>query len=136
MQIAENETALVAELSILPDPLVRLEWLTSQGGKAPPLEPAERTPEARVSGCVSEVFLQASFEKGRCRFRGESNSPLIQGLLQLFFRIYDDTPPQAILAKRSNILEQLDLARHITPTRLRGLGAVLDRMEGFARSHL
>ena len=132
MTLAEKQTQLVADYSIIDDPQERLAAIVDRARKTPPLPEAERTEANRVKGCVSLAWVVGEVRAGRCFFRSDADSPLVRGLLKLLCDFYSDATPAEVAATEPVLLEQLGLNRNLSPTRLNGLRAVRAKIRDFA----
>lgn len=103
-------------------------------GKALPAFPEElHTPERLVKGCQSNVWLEVQSSKGRIQFLVDSDAIIVKGLLVLVLAAYNDKTPQEILAfDIDGYFGQLDLERHISPTRGNGLKAIVAKINDIA----
>ncbi|MEI6350805.1 MAG: SufE family protein [Verrucomicrobiota bacterium] len=124
----QRQTQLIARYSIIPDPQERLASLVNRRSTLLPLEPEERTDALLVPGCVSKVWLAASLENGRCRFRLHAESVLVKGLLSVLCEMYDGASPAEIIAVEPELFEALGIARNLSPTRLNGIARVRERI--------
>jgi cysteine desulfuration protein SufE len=131
MLLLEKQQQLIARLRIIEDPHERLAAIVARGRKWP--QP-ERTDASRVQGCVSPVWLSASLDAGRCRFRVAAESALVQGLAALLCELYDDEPPEEVAALEPGLFEELGLSRQLSPTRLNGLANVRRVIREFAEN--
>ena len=120
---------------MIPDPQERLSAVVDNARQTPPLSAAERTEENRVKGCVSLAWVAAGLRDGRCQFRGDADSPLVRGLLKLLCDFYSGATPADVLATEPALLEELGLARNLSPTRLNGLRSVRAKIREFAAVH-
>ena len=68
---------MVARLAIIEDSQERLAALMARGKKWPSPDPAQLIEPYRVRGCQSRVWLVATLEEGKCRFRMECDSPMV-----------------------------------------------------------
>ena len=132
MTLAEKQTQLVADYSIIDDPQERLAAIVDRARKTPPLPEAERTEANRVKGCVSLAWVVGEVRAGRCFFRSDADSPLVRGLLKLLCDFYSDATPAEVAATEPVLLEQLGLNRNLSPTRLNGLRSVRAKIRDFA----
>ncbi len=123
------------DLQAIPDPQERLLWITERGRRAPPVAAAERTPAHRVPGCVSAVWLIDESTGARCRFRGDAEAPVLRGLVALVCQRAEDRPPAEVAADATDIVTSLQLDRHLTPSRVKGLRALQARVRDLASSH-
>lgn len=107
-------------------------------GKGLPAFPKElQTSERLVKGCQSNVWLEVVSEndadKRILNFLVDSDAIIVKGLLMLVLIAYNNkTPKQIIDFDIDNYFEQLDLERHISPTRGNGLRAIVAKINTIA----
>ena len=107
-------------------------------GKALPAFPAElQTPERLVKGCQSNVWLEIAGDKDKIEFLVDSDAVIVKGLLVLVLAAYNAKSPQEIVSfDIDGYFKQLDLERHISPTRGNGLKAIVSRINNIATAAL
>ena len=132
MSLAEKQRQLVAKLSIIEDPHERLAALMSRAKKCPAPAPGHLTEDTRILGCQSRVWLTGALESGACRWRMESDAPMVKGLVALLCELYDGATPEAVLGLEPTLFEDLGITRTVSPTRLNGLASVRQRMKQIA----
>ena len=132
VSLAEKQTQLVADYSIIPDPQERLAAVVDQARPRPPLPDTQRTEANRVRGCVSLAWVVGELRDGRCFFRSDADSPLVRGLLVLLCDFYSGATAADVAATEPALLEELGLARNLSPTRLNGLRSVRAKIREFA----
>lgn len=137
---AENERRLAGDFLPLTDPQERLALIV-EACEGEGIPAGERQDADLVAGCVSRVWLRgaragmgtdADQEGERLRLSWDAESPLVRGLAGLVCRVYDGTALREAAGHPSAILTTLGLARQLSPTRLRGLGAVEARIRQLA----
>ncbi|MBI2498334.1 MAG: SufE family protein [Opitutae bacterium] len=134
MTLAEKQRQLIEDYAIIPDPQERLAAVVDQARRRPPLPAAERTEANRVRGCISLAWVVGEARDGRCYFRSDADSPLVRGLLTLLCDFYSGATPADVAATEPALLEELGLARNLSPTGLNGLRSVRARIREFAVS--
>ena len=117
---------------MIEDPHERLAAVVDRGRTLPPLSAQERVPANRVSGCVSELYLVCESQGGSCRFRIDSGSAMIKGLVGLYCELFQGRSPEEIKADSVDLIKDLGLDRMITPNRLAGIRKVRAAMGAFA----
>ncbi|SDR78600.1 cysteine desulfuration protein SufE [Opitutus sp. GAS368] len=132
VSLVEKQSQLVADYEIIPDPQERLAAVVDQARKRPPLPDTARTEANRVKGCVSLAWIVGELRDGRCFFRSDADSPLVRGLLVLLCDFYSGATPAEVMATEPALLEELGLARNLSPTRLNGLRSVRAKIREFA----
>lgn len=114
--------AVVEELAFVGDWTDRYRLLVQWGEEAEALAEDERRPEDEVSGCSSPLWLRVRRVAEVIEVRGYSPGILPQALVALVVRLVDGLP-QAV-GTAGEILDRLELRRHLSPTR----ALVLERM--------
>lgn len=99
-------------------------------GKALPELPNEcKVPENIVRGCQSQVWLLSELDDGRLRLRIDSDAHIVRGLIAIVLAAYQDRPPAEVCAfDMEALFDELDLLRHLSPTRGNGLRAMVGRI--------
>lgn len=110
-------------------------------GKAlPEFSDAARTPENKVNGCVSQVWLDSSIssdDEKIVHFDGDSDAHIVRGLVAIMIAAMSDRPAQEITEiDVEALLSQLGLDSHLTPQRSNGLRAMVTRMKNIASAAL
>lgn len=136
MSLAEKQDQLIARLAVIEDPHERLAALMSRAKKCPAPEPDQLTEDNRVHGCQSRVWLTATLDSGACRWRMQSDAPMVKGLVALLCELYEGAAPRDVLETNPVLFEALGIVRMISPTRVAGLAAVRGRMKHFAAGFL
>ncbi len=132
VSLAEKQSQLVADYEIIPALQERLAAVVDRARKRPPLPEAERSEANRVKGCVSQAWVVGELRDGRCYFRSDADSPLVRGLLVLLGDFYSGATPAEVAATEPALVEELGLARNLSPTRLNGLRSVRAKIREFA----
>jgi cysteine desulfuration protein SufE len=132
--IAEN-------LSFLDDWEDRLNYLIELGQALPPMAEADKTPENKVKGCVSNVWLVSSVDRSGgptvMSFRGQSDAIITKGLVAVLIALYSGRPA-AEIAETDAVawFRTVGLSEHLGMQRSNGLVAMVNRIraEGKALS--
>jgi cysteine desulfuration protein SufE len=102
----------------------------------PPFREEWKTEEHRVHGCQSMVWLVPSGDASRMHFEATSDSAIVSGLIALALRVYSDRPAAEIVATEPAFIQEIGLAKHLSPTRSNGLAAMLARIKAYAAEQL
>lgn len=132
MSLAEKQRQIIAKLSLIEDTHERLAALMSRAKKIRAPDAAHLTEENRVQGCQSRVWLAGEFLEGACRWRMESEAPMVKGLVGLLCELYEGAPADDVISFEPALVEELGFVRMISPTRIAGLAAVRARMRQLA----
>jgi cysteine desulfuration protein SufE len=66
----------------------------------------------------------------------EADSPVVKGLVALLCDLYNGADPAEAASFEPELFAALGLERNLSPTRLHGLGSVLEAIRTFAQSSL
>ena len=125
-EIAEN-------LSFLDDWEDRYRYIIELGQALPPLGEDEKTPETKVNGCVSQVWVVSEPRDGKLFYRGESDAMIVRGLVAVLVALYSGRPADEVAATDAIAeFDALGLREHLTTQRANGLVAMVNRMRGDA----
>lgn len=135
MSLSEKQQQLIEDYLIIEDPAERMAAIVAGGRKALPYPEEDRDDEHRVHGCASRVWVTGWREgDGHCEFRSDSDSPAVKALAEMLCRLYSGFAPAETAAEEPRFVTALGIDRHLTPTRLRGLGNVAARVRDLALS--
>ena len=134
MTLAAKQLQLTDDLAIIEDLQERLGAVIDRAKPVAPFSAAERIPENRVPGCVSQVWLVGELHDGRCTFRSDAEGPLVRGLVAFLCEFFDGGTPAEIAVSTGDPLESLGLLRNLSPTRRIGFAAVRARIHELAES--
>lgn len=104
------------------------------GRAMPALPESEKTEEAKVKGCQSQVWLHASpAGGGKIQFRGESDALIVNGLLGVVIQIFDGASPEDILATNTDFIKDIGFSENLSPNRANGLMSMIKQVRNFAQ---
>lgn len=109
-------------------------------GKQLPAFPEEaRVEENYVHGCQSQVWLIHHYDdsSGRLYLLIDSDAMIVRGLAAIILVALNGKTPRDLLATDiDELFEQLDLFRHISPTRGNGLRAMVGKIRDIAAAEV
>ena len=99
------------------------------GKDLPQLDDARKTTANLVRGCQSQVWLLTERLGGRMRFAIDSDAQIVRGLIAIILTVFQDRTPDEIRAfDIEGLFAELELIKHLTPTRGNGLRAMVARI--------
>lgn len=131
---------LIDDFAFLDEWEERYRYVIELGKELEPLSEAEHSPENKVPGCVSQVWLVNELRKDAAglpllHFRGDSDAHIVRGLVAILMRLYSDKTPADILdIDARSIFRKLGLDEHLTPQRSNGLYSMVARIQSDARA--
>ena len=125
---------LLSDFEVLDDWEDRYRHVIELGRDLAALPPEDHTPENKVRGCASQVWITSASSGGGpspvMTFRGDSDALIVKGLIAIAFMIYSGKPARDIIATdAAPILLQLGLKDHLTPQRSNGFASMIQRIK-------
>ena len=116
----------------------RYRYVIELGRGLEPLDEAWRTPENKVQGCVSQVWLHSELRGDGGNgpvlvLHGDSDAHIVRGLIAILFAIYNGKKADEVLAiDPEPIFAELGLKEHLTRQRSNGLASMVARIRSDA----
>jgi len=113
----------------------RYAFIIDLGKQLPEFPQDERREENYVHGCQSQVWLIHCYDEasGKLYLLIDSDAIIVRGLAAIILVALNGKTPRNLLATDiDELFEQLDLFRHISPTRGNGLRAMVGRIRDIA----
>lgn len=125
---------LYDDFEFLDDWEERYRHLIDLGRAMPGLRDDEKTPETKVEGCMSQVWMVADhLPDGRIVIRADSDAHIVRGLISVLLLAYSGKTPTEIAAVDiDDVFARLGLAQHLSPNRRNGFFAMVGRIKSFA----
>ena len=99
------------------------------GKSLPSMPDSSRVPENIVRGCQSQVWLVTPAHDGELTFEIDSDAHIVRGLIAIVQAAYQNQTPADILAFGiEQLFADLDLIKHLSPTRGNGLRSMVARI--------
>ncbi|OEY65543.1 SufE family protein [Marinobacter sp. X15-166B] len=113
----------------------RYAYIIDLGKQLPAFPDEARTEENYVHGCQSQVWLLDYFDdaSGNLYLLIDSDAIIVRGLAAIILVALNGKSPRDLLTTDiDELFEQLDLMRHISPTRGNGLRAMVGKIRDTA----
>ncbi|WP_158912937.1 SufE family protein [Caulobacter sp. S45] len=121
---------LAEEFDVLGDWESQLHYAIDLGRNLEPLSDPERSEANKVRGCASQVWLVTEDGgEGRLVFRGDSDAPMVRGLIAILLRLYSGRTKAEISAfDVKAALKRLGLDSMLSAQRSNGLASMVERI--------
>ena len=127
---------LVEKLKNAEDPKRKYEFILWLGKKLKVPNNNILIPENKVQGCVSEVFVKASFQEGKLYWEGYSDALITKGLLAFLINGMNELTPKQVVNINNKFIEDTGLKASLTPSRSNGFLNILLKMQSQANHFL
>ena len=134
-QTAQAEAnAIVEEFGFFDDWEDRYQLLIDQGRKLAPFPGHLRDDLHRLHGCQSVVYFSAERDESDVvTFKAESDAAIVQGLVALLLRVYNNRSSSEILSTSIEFISQIGLNEHLSVTRKNGLSSMVSAIKNAAK---
>lgn len=113
----------------------RYRYMIDLGKEIPEMDSSLKTDERLVPGCQSQVWIDWKKENQCFIFYVDSDALIVKGLLAIVMAAYNEKTKDEILEfDIENYFDQLDLIKHLSPTRGNGLRAMVEKIKLIANS--
>jgi cysteine desulfuration protein SufE len=126
------------EFAFLDDWEDRYRHVIEMGKALPGLDDAQKNPDTKINGCVSQVWLLAHKNSdGTFSFSGDSDAHIVRGLVAVLFRLIEAKTADEILQLDAvGFFNRIGLSDNLSPQRANGLVSMIKRVERLARESL
>lgn len=115
----------------------RYKYMIDLGKSLPALPEEMRTDDRLVPGCQSQVWIEPCYSEGKFNFQVDSDAHIVRGLLAIVMAAYNNKSPQDIINfDIADYFSQLDLMKHLSPTRGNGLQAMVEKIKQLAQEKI
>ena len=120
----------------------RYRYVIELGRTLEPMPEAEHSPENKVQGCASQVWLSKQLDRSGgngpvLKYVGDSDAHIVRGLIAILLTLYSGRSPQEILSTDAPaVFDEFGFRDHLTPQRSNGLRAMVERIRTDARAAL
>ena len=120
----------------------RYRYVIELGRMLAPMPEGQHSPENKVQGCVSQVWLAKQLDRSGggeplLKYLGDSDAHIVRGLIAILLTLYSARTPREILATDAlSVFDEFGFREHLTPQRSNGLRAMVERIRSDAREAL
>lgn len=132
MTIKENQQKIVDEFGQYQEWEDKYSYLIQLGREVKEMPDEYRTEKNKLSGCQSQVWMDAEFIDGKVVLKADSDAMIVKGLVAILLKAYSNFTPDEILSAPPAFLQEIGIDKHLSPTRKNGLGAMLKQIQMYA----
>ena len=132
MTINETEGQLISEFEHFDDWIEKYNYLIEIGKGLPEMDIKHKTDNNLISGCQSQVWLRSFMDEGKVIFEGDSNTVITKGIISLLIKVLSEHTPEEIIAADLEIIKEIGLNDHLSPSRSNGLMSMIKQMKLYA----
>jgi cysteine desulfuration protein SufE len=126
-------------ISFLDDWEDRYGYIIELGKQLPGIPEADKTEENYIHGCQSQVWVVHEYDQasGKVNLLVESDALIVKGLAAIVMVAFNGkTPNEIVELDIEQVFADLELLRHLSPTRGNGLRSMVRKIKALAERHL
>ena len=135
MTIQEEENKIIEEFSNFDDWMDKYNYIIELGKSLPLIDEQYKVDKYLITGCQSNVWLEAELSDGKIYFKADSDAIITKGIISLLIRVLSGRTPQEILTASLDYLDEIGLTKHLSPTRSNGLLSMIKQMKVYALAY-
>ena len=132
MTIQETQEQIVNEFDQFVEWEDKYKRIIDLGRELPSMNESYKTEKYKLSGCQSQVWINAKFEGNKIFFEADSDAAIVKGLIALLINVYSGHAPEEILSSPPEFVKKIGIDNHLSPTRKNGLGAMMKQIQMYA----
>jgi cysteine desulfuration protein SufE len=132
MTVKEKQEQLVKEFGEFTNWEEKYQQVIKMGRDLPSLPEEYHSDKYKISGCQSQLWINAKLEDGKIFFEADSDAMIVKGLVAILIKVYSGESPDEILNNPPNFLKEIGIDNHLSPTRKNGLGSMIKQIQMFA----
>ncbi len=111
----------------------RYKYIIDLGKQLPAMAADKKTDEHLIRGCQSQVWIDSAIVDGKLMLEADSDAQIVKGLLGMVLTAYNGkTPADALAFDIEGYFAEIDLIKHLSPTRGNGIRAMVQRIREIA----
>jgi len=135
MTIQEAENQIIKEFTLFDDWMDKYNYIIELGKSLPTIDEEYKTDNYLITGCQSNVWLQAECEDGKIYFKADSDAIITKGIIYLLIRVLSGRTVDEIIDAKLDYLDAIGLKQHLSPTRSNGLVSMIKQMKVYALAY-
>ena len=132
LSIKEIEKEIIEEFELFDNWVDKYEYLIDLGKSLPRIEEHEKTNENIISGCQSQVWLNAKKQNNEVHFFADSDAIMTKGIIAILIRVLSHQEPKEIINANLDFINTIGLKEQLSPTRANGLVSMIKKMKIYA----
>jgi len=114
----------------------RYKYIIDLGKQLPAMPDAKKTDAHLIRGCQSQVWIDHAIIDGKLVLEADSDAHIVKGLLGVVLAAYNSkTPAEARDFDVDGYFAEIDLIKHLSPTRGNGIRAMVQKIQELAAAN-
>jgi cysteine desulfuration protein SufE len=130
--ISKIEKEIIAEFGLFDNWIDKYDYLIDLGKSLPKIDESEKTLENIISGCQSQVWLNAKKKNNNIVFTADSDAIMTKGIIAILIRVLSHQKPNDIINAKLDFIKTIGLNEQLSQTRANGLTSMIKKIKIYA----
>ncbi|TXC85441.1 SufE family protein [Luteibaculum oceani] len=135
MTIEQRENELRETFGFFDDWMDKYEHIIQLGKELPLLAEEEKADELLIKGCQSRVWLKPNYNGEVVTFKADSDAIITKGIISILIKVLNNQKPKDIVDAKLEIIDEIGLKEHLSPTRSNGLVSMIKQIKNYALAY-
>ena len=130
--ISKIEQEIIEEFKLFDNWIDKYDYLIDLGKSLPKIDESEKTLENIITGCQSQVWLNAKKKDNNIVFTADSDSIMTKGIIAILIRVLSHQKPNDIINAKLDFIKKIGLNEQLSQTRANGLTSMIKKIKIYA----
>jgi cysteine desulfuration protein SufE len=130
--ISKIEQEIIEEFGLFDNWIDKYDYLIDLGKSLPKIDESEKTLENIISGCQSQVWLNAKKNNNNIVFTADSDAIMTKGIIAILIRVLSHQKPNDIINAKLDFIKTIGLNEQLSQTRANGLTSMIKKIKIYA----
>jgi cysteine desulfuration protein SufE len=130
--ISKIEQEIIEEFGLFDNWIDKYDYLIDLGKSLPKIDESEKTLENIITGCQSQVWLNAKKIDNNIVFTADSDAIMTKGIIAILIRVLSHQKPNDIINAKLGFIKTIGLNEQLSQTRANGLTSMIKKIKIYA----
>ena len=130
--ISKIEQEIIEEFELFDNWIDKYDYLIDLGKSLPKIDESEKTLENIITGCQSQVWLNAKKKDNNIVFTADSDAIMTKGIIAILIRVLSHQKPNDIINAKLDFITTIGLNEQLSQTRANGLTSMIKKIKIYA----
>ena len=130
--ISKIEQEIIEEFELFDNWIDKYDYLIDLGKSLPKIDESEKTLENIITGCQSQVWLNAKKIDNNIVFTADSDAIMTKGIIAILIRVLSYQKPNDIINAKLDFIKTIGLNEQLSQTRANGLTSMIKKIKIYA----
>ena len=130
--ISKIEQYIIEAFKLFDNWIDKYDYLIDLGKSLPKIDESEKTIENIITGCQSQVWLNAKKVDNTIIFTADSDAIMTKGIIAVLIRVLSHQKPNDIINAKLDFITTIGLNEQLSQTRANGLTSMIKKIKIYA----